>query len=104
MSDASYKTHEQKRKFYNSYGWRKKRIEILENFNYECAWCKEEGKVTTKEHRTLEVDHIYELEVYPKLALVNENLRVLCKYHHNQRHNRFEFRTKKESKWEDERW
>ncbi len=99
-----YKTEEQKRAFYNSTAWRNKREDILERDNYECAWCKKDGGVTTKDHAILEVDHIFELEHYPKLALVDENLRVLCNMHHNMRHKRFQFAVRKKSKWDDERW
>lgn len=99
-----YNTDEQKRKFYNSVEWRSKRDETLKNYNHECAWCKKDGGVTTKDHAILEVDHIYELEHYPRLALVDDNLRVLCNMHHNMRHKRFKFAPTKKSKWEDERW
>ena len=97
-------TKDEQRNFYNSMAWRNKREDILERDNYECQWCKEDGGVTTKEHAILEVDHIYELERYPQLALVDDNLRVLCKFHHNQRHERFEHAPKKKPKWDDERW
>lgn|SRR5699024_2878790 len=91
--------------FYNSRAWKDKRNEILENSNYECSWCKVEGKVTTTHHAILEVDHIKELEDYPELALDNENLRVLCKSHHNMRHERFEYNpNNKKNKWQDEKW
>ncbi len=95
---------EERRKFYNSTAWRHKVKEILEKYNYECLWCKEEGKVTTHYHKILEVDHVKELKDYPELALEDSNLRVLCKWHHNMRHERFEHAPKKESKWDDERW
>lgn len=97
-------TKEEQRKFYNSQAWKKKRRKILKDRNYECEWCKQEGGVTTEDHATLEVDHIQDLEHHPELALDDDNLRVLCKYHHNMRHNRFEFRPQKKSKWDDERW
>lgn len=80
-----------------------KREEILKRDNYECVWCKKEGKVTTQERSTLEVDHIKELETHPELALEDDNLRTLCKYHHNVRHNRFDGK-QKEKEWDDERW
>lgn len=83
------KTRASRRDFYNSSEWRKMRQRILERDHYECQWCATEGRVTKD---TLEVDHIKELEYYPELALDVENLRTLCKYHHNQRHERFEFR------------
>jgi 5-methylcytosine-specific restriction endonuclease McrA len=98
-----YKTLEQKRKFYNSVAWKQKSNDIKRRDNYECVMCKEEGRVTVRDHAVLEVDHIYELEYYPRLALIDENLRTLCKWHHNKRHKRFGNVSKK-SKWDDERW
>lgn len=98
---AEYKSYEQKRKFYTSSPWIKLRQRALERDNYECVWCKREGKVTTKDDATLEVDHIKEIETHPQLALVLDNTRTLCKYHHNVRHDRFQ---KKENKWDDEKW
>jgi 5-methylcytosine-specific restriction protein A len=32
---------------------------VLKRDNYECTWCREEGKVTTT---GLEIDHIQELQ------------------------------------------
>jgi len=92
--------------FYNSRDWKAKRQEILEHDHYECQMCKAEGRVTTGDHATLEVDHIKELERHPELALDNDNLRTLCKQCHNKRHKRgFKYRqTKKQHKWNDERW
>lgn len=77
---------------------------ILERDNYECLWCKEEGRVTDKNSATLEVDHIFELEFHPNLATEPENLRTLCRDCHNKRHKRFNYRpkSKKEIKWDDE--
>lgn len=99
-----FTTKYERRNFYNSMPWRLKREEIKLRDNYECQWCKEEGRVTTEAHSILEVDHIKELETNPELALVNENLRTLCKDCHNKRHKRFRYskRSKKASKWNDE--
>lgn len=100
----------ERRIFYNSEEWKLKRLDILERDNYECQWCKEDGGVTVKGKLdkngnpvVLEIDHIKELEYYPELALVNENLRTLCKDCHNKRHKRFNYRSsRKEKKWDDE--
>jgi len=90
--------------FYNSGDWRTKRQEILDRDHYECQMCKAEGRVTTGDHATLEVDHIKELERHPELALDNDNLRTLCKRCHNKRHKRgFKYR-QTQHKWNDERW
>lgn len=100
-----YKTKEQQRKFYKSSTWQKLRRLALERDRYECVWCRAEGKVTTKEHATLEVDHIAEIETNPELAEELSNLRTLCRSCHNLRHNRFGFVNKKPNKWsEDEKW
>ncbi|HEM3878449.1 HNH endonuclease signature motif containing protein [Streptococcus suis] len=106
MVDVS--TRESRRAFYNSSPWRNLRREVLERDHYECQWCAAEGKVTTVDRDVLEVDHIKELEYYPEYALDIDNLRTLCKYHHNQRHERFEFKktSKKKNRFfrEDEWW
>ncbi|MEH7392580.1 HNH endonuclease signature motif containing protein [Bacillus sp. JJ1474] len=99
-----YKTKEQKKKFYNSTQWLRLRQLVLQRDNYECVWCKREGKVTTQDRATLEIDHIKELETHPKLALEIINMRTLCKYHHNVRHDRFDGKVTREGKWNDERW
>ena len=81
------------------------RAYILERDNYECQWCKRDGKVTSKADSVLEVDHIKELKDYPELALDETNLRTLCKDCHNKRHERFNYREKKKNiKWNDEFW
>lgn len=81
------------------------RAYILERDNYECQWCRRDGKVTSKADSVLEVDHIKELKDYPELALDETNLRTLCKDCHNKRHERFNYREKKKNiKWNDEFW
>lgn len=81
------------------------RAYILERDNYECQWCKRDGKVTSQSDSVLEVDHIKELKDYPELALDESNLRTLCKDCHNKRHERFNYREKKKNiKWNDEFW
>lgn len=113
MSDMSSK--ENRRAFYNSTKWRRLRQKVLERDHYECQWCVTEGRVisnlsqsSSRERIILEVDHIKELEYYPDLALEMDNLRTLCKFHHNQRHQRFEFKKKQVKKKrlfrEDEWW
>lgn len=71
------KKKKQTNPFYRTKEWKKKRLEILQRSNWECEWCKAEGKVTTKDHATLEIDHIEELSERPDLALEDSNLRVL---------------------------
>lgn len=93
MIDVSSK--ETRAAFYNSTTWKDKRQEILERDNFECLMCVAEGKVTTQAHSVLEIDHIEELKDRPDLAMDNDNLRTLCKDHHNKRHKRFNYRPRK---------
>lgn len=92
--------------FYNSKEWKQKRLEIIRRDNYECQWCKAEGRVTVGGESALEVDHIKELEDYPEYALDDDNLRTLCKECHNKRHGRMNYRNSnpKLNRWQDERW
>lgn len=79
---------------------------MLERDNFECQWCKGNGKVSDWSNSVLEVDHIKELEHYPELALELNNMRTLCKDCHNKRHNRMNYRStnKKQNKWADDEW
>lgn len=103
---TEYTTREQKTTFYKSNSWRGKnglRQQALVRDKYECVKCREKGQVTTKDHATLEVDHILEIETHPDKATDLDNLQTLCRHHHNQKHNRF-MGTKREDEWQDERW
>lgn len=91
-----YKTDAQKKSFYNSTAWKQLRLQALERDNNECQHCKAEGK---KKEVILNVDHKYPIELYPKLALVLDNLQTLCIYHHNVKEGRI-FKQKK-NKWAD---
>lgn len=110
MPPIEYKTPEQRKRFYRSSAWQQLRQQALKRDNYECQWCKREGKVTVDSIKTpgqrkeivLNVDHKYGIEDYPQLALVLENLETLCVYHHNVKEGRI-FKQKK-PKWDDERW
>ena len=99
------KTRADRARFYGSTVWRNLRKSILERDNYECQWCKAEGKLTIQYDSVLEVDHIKELEQYPELAYEPDNLRTLCKDCHNKRHDRMNYRgNERERKWDDEWW
>lgn len=109
-----YKTEEQKRKFYDSYKWRKLSAQIKQRDNHECQECKRQGLVSidTNEYSEtakrkkiqLVVDHIKELEDHPELALDEENLETLCVQCHNKKHGRV-WKERKPNKWEhDEKW
>lgn len=108
---AEYKTEAQKKKFYRSSDWESLRQQALVRDNFECQWCKKEGKVTVdsikeegkRKDIILNVDHKYGIENYPQLALVLNNLETLCVYHHNVKEGRVFGQTKKK-KWDDEKW
>lgn len=68
--------------FYNSWTWRKKRLEILERDNNECQLCKEKGRVSKGEV----VHHIKHLKDFPRLCLDDENLLTVCYSCHNLLH------------------
>jgi 5-methylcytosine-specific restriction endonuclease McrA len=108
---TEYKSEEQKRAFYKSGAWNKLRQLALDRDNRECQQCKHEGRVHVDsikvegERKSVElnVHHKYEIEDYPQLALVLDNLKTLCLNCHNQMHNRV-FGEKKKKRWDDERW
>ena len=68
--------------FYNSWTWRKKRLEIIDRDNNECQLCKKEGRVGKGEV----VHHIKHLKEYPKLGMEDDNLLTVCNHCHNTLH------------------
>lgn len=100
-------TKEECYRIYRSKDWEITRHQVLERDNYECQECKRKGKVFTNKSnnkkKRLDVDHIKELATHPELAFDMENLETLCIRCHNKKHNRWKY-TKKENKWDDERW
>ena len=106
-----FKNYKERKKFYKSATWRDFRLKALTRDNWECVWCKEEGKTTVdsikeegkKKKIILNVDHIKPIEEHPELALVLDNLQTLCIYHHNVKEGRV---FKREiTKWDkDEKW
>jgi 5-methylcytosine-specific restriction endonuclease McrA len=96
MTNTSYTgdvhSHTGRAHFYRSAEWKALREQVLERDHYECQWCKAEGRVTTGNDMTLEIDHIKTLEERPDLALDPDNLRTLCRDCHNKRHGRFNYR------------
>lgn len=108
---AEYKTDEQKKKFYRTGDWNRLRQHALERDNYECQQCKREGKVHVdsikvqgeRKNVALNVHHKYEIEHYPQLALVLDNLETVCLNCHNKLHNRV-LGEQKKKRWDDERW
>ncbi|WP_342355263.1 HNH endonuclease [Rummeliibacillus suwonensis] len=74
---------EERYKFYRSKEWERVRQQALERDNYECQECKRNGRCFTDKHnqdkhKSLDVNHIKDLEHHPKLALHMDNLETLC--------------------------
>lgn len=79
---SSKKSVAQRKKFYKSGVWVRKRQEILARDNFECQRCKMMGKVGIGNV----VHHIKHLEFYPALALSDDNLVTLCERCHYEVH------------------
>ena len=62
-----YNEYKERKRFYNSKAWSDVRSYVLKRANYECEWCKLEGKVTTD---NLEVDHIQNYKIDRTLNLI----------------------------------
>ena len=69
---------------YKDSRWRSKREVILKRDAYICRECSRYGKTQAAE----QVHHINPVEIYPELALVNDNLVSLCTGCHDKMHNR----------------
>lgn len=69
---------------YKDRRWIRKRENILRRDGYICRHCSRYGKTTGANT----VHHIYPLDAYPSLGLVNENLLSLCLTCHGKMHNR----------------
>ena len=68
---------------------------------------KKNGKLTIKEHdKKLDVHHKKELEQYPELAYVENNLVTVCIHHHNKLDNKnfFKNKTTKKRFKNEEKW
>ena len=68
--------------FYRSTKWKKKREQILKRDGYACQECKKYGKNIDA---TI-VHHLKEVEFFPELKLVNDNLQSVCAACHNRLH------------------
>lgn len=71
-------------KFYESRKWKKKREHILRRDAYQCQESKRYGKYA----EATTVHHIYPLEEYPELALVDWNLISMSTAQHDRMHDR----------------
>lgn len=54
--------------------WRALRKKVLDRYGYRCMCCGSEPK----DLRKINVDHIKPRKYFPELALVEDNLQVLC--------------------------
>lgn len=108
-------------RFYKSKEWRRLKEQILKENHYECAKCKEQGKITRYDEkedgsRTLisTVHHVQYVRSHPELALsrtyiyqgkVYPNLIPVCKACHNKLHPEKQKRKKKMQGFvNEERW
>lgn len=102
------KVDKETQRFYKSKEWRGLRELVLIRDNYECQHCKEKGIVKTinpNKHKSLDIDHIKELDTHPELALNMDNLVTLCISCHNRKHNRYQKGfPRKETKWTNDEW
>lgn len=84
--------------FYKSTKWKRKRAVILRRDEYRCQESKRYGK--TEPATT--VHHIYPLEEYPELALMDWNLISLSDRRHNEMHDRVTREiTERGNHWQD---
>lgn len=80
---SKYTRDKDSAKFYNSTAWRKKRLEVMQNYNGLCQHCLANDKIVEADV----VDHIREYKEYPALGLDNNNLEPLCHNCHNIKTN-----------------
>lgn len=114
-------TDKERKHFYHTAAWQKKRLQILGRDHYECQACRKrieeanEAGITLSAHdreirRAVHVHHIAELRDRPELGLDDDNLISLCHECHDRMHGRsaenlqaFAFEKKKkpatEEKW-----
>jgi len=74
-------------KFYSSIEWRELRVRVLERYECKCMMC---GRSPKEHNVVLNVDHIKPRKKYPHLALVFNNLQVLCGACNHGKGNKFE--------------
>lgn len=88
IHDTNYKCNKNKTyikneldKLRSTYKWTRKAEEIKKASNYLCAICKDLGVYN---YADIECHHIIKLQDDPSKFLDNDNLIVLCRYHHKQ--------------------
>ncbi|MDY4205530.1 HNH endonuclease [Porcincola intestinalis] len=111
-------------KFYKSKDWIKLKTEILRDAHYECAVCRQHGKITrydvdlmTGEKKLIStVHHVMHVREHPELAMsrtfrdpatgeIKTNLLPVCKSCHNKLHpEKFKSKQKQAKPLTVERW
>lgn len=95
-------------KFYKSKEWQQLKEQVLKENHYECAWCKEKGKIAKAET----VHHVQYVKKHPDLAMQKyfsyggkqyKNLVPLCHDCHDKAHGRIKYKIRKKPLTE-ERW
>lgn len=95
-------------RFYKSKEWMQMRDKILKENHYECAWCKEQGRI----RRAETVHHVQFVKTHPELALEEyythkgiqyKNLIPLCHDCHDRAHDRMRYK-KRTGQVNEERW
>lgn len=112
MTQQTYTTYRDKKRFYKRGAWLRLRQQALERDNYECRECKRQGKVTADSIRVegerkrvvLNVHHKKEIEDYPQYALELWNLETLCIRHHNEIHDKQTKMNPNEKFQNEEKW
>ena len=89
-----------KRKFYDSPGWRRVRREALTRDRNACICCKDKGKYT----RANTVHHVKEIKDVPDLALTLANLQSVCHACHESIHDRNASKRKLSKVYWPEQW
>ena len=96
--------------FYQTEDWKELRVEVLEDFHYECQRCLEHGKYTRADC----VHHVHEVKYRPDLALTKHyvdkdgkkiiQLLPLCNTCHNLEHDKLGKWQRKDMFTNVERW
>lgn len=75
LSAAELNMFDFKPKFYNSETWKQLRQKSLSRYGAFCMRCQK----STEDGVPIQVTHIKRLSKYPELALIEDNLQILCK-------------------------
>ncbi len=73
-------------KFYSSPEWRALRYKVLDTYGNRCMAC---GR-SPRNRVVIHVDHILPRSIYPEVALIFENMQILCEDCNMGKSNKFE--------------